>query len=74
MFQIMLWEPKTGKKIGRTLTGHRQWITALSWRPLHLFVIYICVYHENANKLFNNDHILYITSNHCIYIAIYSEI
>jgi len=33
---IMLWDPETGKQVGRTLSGHRQWITWLSWRPLHL--------------------------------------
>ncbi len=33
---IIIWNPDTGKKIGKPLTGHRQWITYLSWQPLHL--------------------------------------
>lgn len=34
--QITIWNPETGKQIGKPLTGHRQWITFLSWQPLHL--------------------------------------
>jgi ribosome assembly protein 4 len=33
---ILIWNPETGKKIGKPLTGHRQWVTYLSWQPLHL--------------------------------------
>ncbi|CAJ0932145.1 unnamed protein product, partial [Mesorhabditis belari] len=33
--QIMLWNPKNGEQIGKTLTGHKQWITSLAWEPLH---------------------------------------
>ncbi|KAI6198331.1 Notchless-like protein 1 [Aphelenchoides fujianensis] len=33
--QIFLWDPETGKQIGRKLTGHKQWINALAWAPLH---------------------------------------
>lgn len=33
--QILLWDPSTGKQVGRALTGHSKWITALSWEPLH---------------------------------------
>jgi len=33
---ICLWDPKSGKQIGRTLAGHKQFITALAWEPLHL--------------------------------------
>ncbi|KAB1265147.1 Notchless protein-like protein 1 [Camelus dromedarius] len=33
--QILLWDPSTGKQVGRTLAGHSKWITALSWEPLH---------------------------------------
>jgi len=34
--RIIVWDPITGKQMGRTLTGHKQWITALAWEPLHL--------------------------------------
>lgn len=34
-FQIMIWDPKTGAQIGKTLLGHKQWITSLAWEPLH---------------------------------------
>ncbi len=37
--QICIWDPSTGKQLGKTLmghTGHRQWITWLCWKPLHL--------------------------------------
>jgi len=33
---IICWDPFTGKQKGRTMTGHKQWITSLSWEPLHL--------------------------------------
>uniref|UniRef100_A0A2K5DU98 Notchless protein homolog 1 n=1 Tax=Aotus nancymaae TaxID=37293 RepID=A0A2K5DU98_AOTNA len=33
---ILLWDPSTGKQVGRTLTGHSKWITGLSWEPLHV--------------------------------------
>ena len=33
--QIRLWNPETGKQIGKTLVGHKQWITGLAWEPLH---------------------------------------
>uniref|UniRef100_A0A2I3GHA3 Notchless protein homolog 1 n=1 Tax=Nomascus leucogenys TaxID=61853 RepID=A0A2I3GHA3_NOMLE len=32
---ILLWDPSTGKQVGRTLAGHSKWITGLSWEPLH---------------------------------------
>uniref|UniRef100_A0A2R9AK47 Notchless protein homolog 1 n=1 Tax=Pan paniscus TaxID=9597 RepID=A0A2R9AK47_PANPA len=32
---IRLWDPSTGKQVGRTLAGHSKWITGLSWEPLH---------------------------------------
>uniref|UniRef100_A0A8D1FZX6 Notchless protein homolog 1 n=1 Tax=Sus scrofa TaxID=9823 RepID=A0A8D1FZX6_PIG len=32
---ILLWDPSTGKQVGRALAGHSKWITALSWEPLH---------------------------------------
>ncbi|XP_076453353.1 notchless protein homolog 1-like [Babylonia areolata] len=34
--EVMIWDPKTGKQIGQTLTGHRKWVSSLSWKPLHL--------------------------------------
>nr|KAF6309169.1 notchless-like protein 1 [Pipistrellus kuhlii] len=33
---ILLWDPGTGKQVGRTLAGHSKWITGLSWEPLHV--------------------------------------
>ncbi|XP_066291034.1 notchless protein homolog 1-like [Branchiostoma lanceolatum] len=33
--QICIWDPATGKQVGKMLTGHKQWITFLSWEPLH---------------------------------------
>ncbi|XP_074045019.1 notchless protein homolog 1 isoform X2 [Macrotis lagotis] len=33
--QILLWDPNTGKQVGRALAGHSKWITGLSWEPLH---------------------------------------
>ncbi|CAG8530576.1 1805_t:CDS:10 [Acaulospora morrowiae] len=33
---IRLWDPETGKSIGDPLKGHSQWITCLTWEPLHL--------------------------------------
>uniref|UniRef100_A0A8C0YTY2 Notchless protein homolog 1 n=2 Tax=Canis lupus familiaris TaxID=9615 RepID=A0A8C0YTY2_CANLF len=32
---ILLWDPSTGKQVGRVLAGHSKWITGLSWEPLH---------------------------------------
>uniref|UniRef100_A0A8C9LMA4 Notchless protein homolog 1 n=1 Tax=Piliocolobus tephrosceles TaxID=591936 RepID=A0A8C9LMA4_9PRIM len=32
---ILLWDPSTGKQVGRTLAGHSKWITGLSWEPFH---------------------------------------
>lgn len=34
--QIRLWSPKTGKQMGKPLLGHKQWITGISWEPLHM--------------------------------------
>eukprot|EP00092_Neocalanus_flemingeri_P024068 GFUD01026108.1.p1 GENE.GFUD01026108.1~~GFUD01026108.1.p1 ORF type:complete len:493 (+),score=112.93 GFUD01026108.1:94-1572(+) len=33
---VMIWDPVTGKARGRVLTGHKQWITCVTWEPLHL--------------------------------------
>ncbi|XP_065892150.1 notchless protein homolog 1-like [Dysidea avara] len=32
---VCIWDSVTGKQLGKFLTGHRQWITWLSWRPMH---------------------------------------
>ncbi|CAB3220706.1 unnamed protein product [Arctia plantaginis] len=33
--RIIIWDPNTGNQIGKTMIGHKQWITALSWEPYH---------------------------------------
>lgn len=33
--ELRLWDPATGAAIGKPFTGHRQWITSLSWEPHH---------------------------------------
>lgn len=33
--EIRIWCPKTGKQIGSSLKGHKRFITAISWEPLH---------------------------------------
>jgi len=33
---VCIWDAESGKQIGKTLLGHRQWITCLAWQPLHL--------------------------------------
>ena len=30
-----VWNPSTGKQVGRPLKGHKQWITSVSWQPMH---------------------------------------
>ncbi|KAH9503883.1 Notchless protein 1 [Bulinus truncatus] len=34
--KICLWNPQTGKQIAKAMTGHRDYISALAWKPLHL--------------------------------------
>jgi ribosome assembly protein 4 len=34
--KVIIWDPKTGKQIGCTMTRHTKFITALAWEPLHL--------------------------------------
>ncbi|CAG0882842.1 unnamed protein product [Cyprideis torosa] len=36
---ICLWNPRNGQQLGKSLTGHRQWINALQWEPLHRSVL-----------------------------------
>ena len=31
--KIILWDPKTGNQIGKTMTGLKQWVTAIAWEP-----------------------------------------
>lgn len=33
--KVCIWDPVNGKQLGKSLTGHRQWITWLSWKPFH---------------------------------------
>jgi len=33
---LMVWDPTTGKQRGKTLLGHKQWVTSIQWEPLHL--------------------------------------
>jgi len=33
--EIRLWDPATGKQAGSVLRGHKKWVTAMSWEPLH---------------------------------------
>ena len=33
--EIRLWDPATGKAVGGVLRGHKQWVTSLSWEPMH---------------------------------------
>lgn len=50
--EIRIWDPETGKQLGKMLKGHLQWITWLSWQPLHRYIICgsrICLYHPKLN-------------------------
>ena len=38
LLQVCVWDAATGRQVGHTLTGHKQWITWLSWQPLHRLV------------------------------------
>ncbi|KAG5879669.1 hypothetical protein JTB14_021472 [Gonioctena quinquepunctata] len=33
--KLNIWDPFTGKQLGKTMVGHKQWITSLSWEPYH---------------------------------------
>ena len=33
---VIVWDPITGKQIGPTMAGHKAFITALAWEPLHI--------------------------------------
>eukprot|EP00088_Acartia_fossae_P069084 TRINITY_DN8923_c0_g2_i6.p1 TRINITY_DN8923_c0_g2~~TRINITY_DN8923_c0_g2_i6.p1 ORF type:complete len:501 (-),score=73.96 TRINITY_DN8923_c0_g2_i6:38-1513(-) len=47
---IICWDPITGKQKGKTMTGHKQWITCLSWEPLHLAPGGVCRRLVSASK------------------------
>ncbi|KAF2293406.1 hypothetical protein GH714_001456 [Hevea brasiliensis] len=34
--ELQCWDPQKGKPSGSPLVGHKQWITAISWEPVHL--------------------------------------
>ncbi|KAK6164519.1 hypothetical protein DH2020_001383 [Rehmannia glutinosa] len=34
--ELLCWDPHTGKPSGNPLTGHKKWITGISWEPVHL--------------------------------------
>nr|CAD1825859.1 unnamed protein product [Ananas comosus var. bracteatus] len=34
--ELILWDPQSGKQSGGPLTGHKKWITGISWEPIHL--------------------------------------
>jgi ribosome assembly protein 4 len=36
--EICIWDPETGKQIGRSLRGHSKWVNSLAWEPFHRFV------------------------------------
>merc|ERR1719219_3204300 len=33
---VIVWDPVTGKQQGRTMVGHKKWVTSVVWEPLHL--------------------------------------
>jgi len=33
---VIIWDPVTGGQKGRTMVGHKQWVTSIAWQPLHL--------------------------------------
>lgn len=34
--EICIWDSTCGKQKGKTLVGHKQWVTSLAWEPIHL--------------------------------------
>ncbi|KAB7499050.1 Notchless-like protein 1, partial [Armadillidium nasatum] len=34
--RVIIWNPSTGKQLGKTMMNHNKWVMALSWEPLHL--------------------------------------
>ncbi|KAL7995948.1 putative guanine nucleotide-binding protein, beta subunit [Plasmopara halstedii] len=33
--EIRLWDPLTGKQVGQSIKGHKQWVNSLTWEPMH---------------------------------------
>merc|ERR1719319_1680982 len=33
---VVVWDPVTGKQQGKTMVGHKKWVTNVVWEPLHL--------------------------------------
>jgi ribosome assembly protein 4 len=33
--ELRLWDPANGAMLGQPLVGHKQWVTSLSWEPMH---------------------------------------
>ena len=33
--EIRIWDPRTGKQQGQSMTGHKKWVTSLCFEPLH---------------------------------------
>jgi ribosome assembly protein 4 len=33
--EVRIWDPASGKEACRPLVGHKSWVTALAWEPLH---------------------------------------
>lgn len=36
--ELYLWDPQTGKTVGKPFKGHKKWVTCISWEPFHLYV------------------------------------
>lgn len=34
--QVLVWDPLTATSVCKALKGHKSWVTALAWEPLHL--------------------------------------
>ncbi|KAM6564494.1 hypothetical protein CsatB_024492 [Cannabis sativa] len=34
--EILSWDPLTGKQLGSTLKGHKSWVNAIAWEPVHI--------------------------------------
>lgn len=35
---ILVWNPENGKQLGKAMSGHKGWITSLSWEPYLMLV------------------------------------
>lgn len=34
--RIIIWDPETGKQVGKDMRGHKNYIDCLSWEPYHI--------------------------------------